>query len=483
MGAKSGAEYVERLNAEPREVWIHGQRVEGNISDHPAFRNVIRSMARLYDMQLDPATRDEMTYEEGGQRYGLSWLVPKTRDDLVRRGRMMQRWARATFGMMGRTSDYLNVAIMAMSQASAYFAGNHPSYAENIQAYYQYARERDLTLTHTLISPQVNRSVSVGKLQDPYIAARVVEKNRRGVVIRGARLLATQGPIADEILVFPSTVLRNTEEDAPYSFAFAIPSSTPGLRYICRESFDYGRSHFDHPLGSRFEEMDAIVVFDDVLVPWDRVFLLEDAERCNQLHQATHAVVHMTYQVMHKNIAKCEFLLGLAEAMVDAIGIAQFQHVKEKVAEIILALETMKAFLRASEADAELDEYGVMTPAWAPLNAARNLFPKTYPRLVEIIQQLGASGLMAIPTEADWNSEIRGDLERFLQGRNIHAFDRLRLFRLAWDAALSSFGSRQVLYERFFFGDPVRMYGALYDAYDKTPYVSRVKAFLDGEAL
>ncbi|WP_304459725.1 4-hydroxyphenylacetate 3-hydroxylase C-terminal domain-containing protein, partial [Alicyclobacillus sendaiensis] len=131
---------------------------------------------------------------------------------------------------------------------------------------------------------------------------------------------------------------------------------------------------------------------------------------------------------------------------------------------------------------ASLDEYGVMTPAWAPLNAARNLFPKTYPRLVEIIQQLGASGLMAIPTEADWHSEIRGDLERFLQGRNIDAYQRLKLFRLAWDAALSSFGSRQVLYERFFFGDPVRMYGALYDSYDKAPYVSRVKAFLDGES-
>lgn len=481
MGAKTGAEYIGRLDSQPREVWIHGERVEGRISEHPAFRGVIRSMARLYDMQHDPALRDEMTYGENGQRYGLSWMIPRTREDLERRGRMMRRWAKASFGMMGRTSDYLNVAIMAMAQASAYFAGNDPRYAENIRNYYEYAREQDLTLTHTLISPQVNRAVSASQQKDPYIVARVVDKNARGVVIRGARLLATQGPIADEILVFPSTVLRGGPEDAPYSFAFAIPSSTPGLRYICRESFDYGRSHFDHPLASRFEEMDAVVVFDDVLVPWDRVFLLEDAERCNNLHAATHAVVHMAYQVLHKNIAKAEFLLGLAESIVDAIGIGQFQHVQEKVAEIILALETMKAFLRASEADAELDEYGVMTPAWAPLNAARNLFPKTYPRLVEIIQQLGASGLMAIPTEADVQSPIRGDIEKYLQGRNIGAIERLKLFRLAWDTALSSFGNRQVLYERFFFGDPVRMYGALYQSYDKSRAVARVREFLAQE--
>jgi 4-hydroxyphenylacetate 3-monooxygenase len=481
MGAKTGAEYIERLDSQPRDVWIHGERVEGKISEHPAFRGVIRSMARLYDMQHDPALRDEMTYEEGGGRYGLSWLVPRTKEDLERRGRMMRRWAEASFGMMGRTSDYLNVAIMAMAQASAYFAGNDPRYAENIRNYYEYARENDLTLTHTLISPQVNRAVGASQQKDPFIVARVVEKNARGVVIRGARLLATQGPIADEILVFPSTVLRGGQEDNPYSFAFAIPSSTPGLRYICRESFDYGKSHFDHPLGSRFEEMDAVVVFDDVLVPWDRIFLLEDAERCNNLHAATHAVIHMAYQVLHKNIAKAEFLLGLAESIVDAIGIGQFQHVQEKVAEIILALESMKAFLRAAEADAEVDEYGVMTPAWAPLNAARNLFPKTYPRLVEIIQQLGASGLMAIPTEADLASPVRGDIEKYLQGRNTDAVERLKLFRLAWDTALSSFGSRQVLYERFFFGDPVRMYGALYQSYDKSRAVARVREFLAQE--
>ncbi|WP_067935384.1 4-hydroxyphenylacetate 3-monooxygenase, oxygenase component [Alicyclobacillus kakegawensis] len=478
MGARNGQEYIDRLNREARDVWIGGERVEGPIAEHPAFKNVIASMAALYDMQHDPETEDEMTFVEDDVRYGNSFLVPRTRADLARRRTAMKRWADYSGGMMGRTPDYMNSALMAMSQAADYFAQDNPAYGENIRAYYQYVREHDLSITHTLINPQVNRSLSTAKQANPHVAAHVVEKNPRGVVIRGARLLATQGPIADEIMVFPSTVLKGTEEDNPYSFAVAIPNSTPGLRYICRETFDYGKSHFDHPLGSRFEEMDAVVVFDDVLVPWDRVFLLENAHLCNNLHMATHATIHMTHQVVQKNIAKAEFLLGIAESIVQAIGIGQFQHVQEKLSEIILAVETMKAFTKAAEADAAVDEWGVMCPDWAPLNAARHIFPKTYPRLVEIIQQLGASGLMAIPSEADLESPIRPQIDEYLVARNLPAADRLRLFRLAWDASLSAFASRQVLYERFFFGDPVRMAGVYYNTYDKTAMLARVEELL-----
>jgi 4-hydroxyphenylacetate 3-monooxygenase len=478
MGARTGSEYINRLDNQPHDIWINGECVKGKVSQHPAFRNVVQSMAKLYDMQHEAELQDEMTYVENGVRYGTSFMVPRSKDDLIKRRKMMKRWADFAGGMMGRSPDYLNSALMAMGQAVDYFGESNPMYGENIKAYYEYVRENDLSMTHTLINPQVNRGVSVSQQTDPNVAAHVVEKNKKGVVIRGARLLATQGPITDEIMVFPSTLLKGTQEDNPYSFAFAISNSTPGLRYICRETFDYGRSHFDHPLGSRFEEMDALVVFDDVLVPWDRVFLLEDAKRCNGLHMGTHATIHMTYQVLQKNIAKAEFILGIAESIVDAIGIAQFQHVQEKLTEIILSVETMKAFVRASEADAEIDKWGVMTPAWAPLNAARNIFPKTYPRLVEIIQLLGASGLMAIPSDADLASGIRPDIEKYLVARNAGAEDRLRLFRLAWDVSISAFGSRQTLYERYFFGDPVRMAGAYYNSYDKSAVVERVQNFL-----
>jgi 4-hydroxyphenylacetate 3-monooxygenase len=479
MAARTGAEYVAGLKARPPDLWIEGQRVE-DVTTHPAFRNVIRSLAALYDMQHDPALREEMTYLSpgSGQPVGLSFLAPRSRDDLALVRTMMKRWADYSGGMMGRTPDYLNRAVTAYAAAADYCAEIDPRFGENIRRYYEEVRERDLVLTHTLINPQANRSVGPGGQADPTLAARIVREAGDGIIIHGARMLATL-PVADEIMVFPSTLLKATDEDRPYAFAFALPTATRGLRFLCRETFDQGGTPFDQPLGSRFEEMDAVVIFDDVLVPWERVFLLRDVERCNKAFGATNAVVHMAHQVVTKNVAKTEFVLGVASLIVDAIAIESFQHVQGKIAEIIYYLETMKAFLRAAEADAQVDKWGVMTPAWPPLDAARNMFTWMYPRMIEIVQLLGASGLMARPTEADVAGPLQEAVAKYYQAARLPAAERIRLFRLAWDLALSSFGSRQVLYERFFFGDPVRMQMATFAGYDRQPYIERVRAFLD----
>lgn len=479
MGARTGAEYLEALKSHPRELWIGGQRVD-DITAHPAFRRVVRSVAHLYDLQHQPELWEVMTYPSPttGQRVGRSFMAATTREELAAVRAMMKRWAEASFGMMGRSPDYLNRALTAFAMARSWFEESGRGFGANVWRYYEYVRENDLCLTHTLINPQANRSAGPAGQADPYLAARIVKETDSGLVIRGARMLATL-PAADEIMVFPSTLLKSSTEDAPYAYAFAIPCTTPGLKFICRESFDYGKSGFDHPLGSRFEEMDAVVIFDDVLVPWERVFLLRDVDRCNRAYAETRAVVHMAHQVVVKNVAKTEFILGLASLIVDAIAIEPYQHVHEKLAEIIIALEAMKAFLRAAEADAELDPWGHMTPAWPPLDAARNLYPRIYPRLVEILQQLGASGLMAIPQKADVEGPLSETIRRYYQAARMEAVDRIKLFRLAWDTALSAFGSRQVLYERFFFGDPVRMAGALVASYDRKACMDRVRAFLE----
>lgn len=480
MPAKTGKQYIERVDQAQVNVWIDGKQVKGKISEHPAFKGVMKSQAEMYDMQHDPKKQDIMTYVSptSGERVGTSYITPRTKEDLEKRRLMMQEWAKFNGGMMGRSPDYINVGIMAYGNASEMFGKQDSFYAKNMQEYYEYCRENDISLTHTLIQPQVNRAVNAAQLPDPYIAARIVKKTSEGVVIRGARLLATQGGITDEIMVFPSTLLKQAEEENPYAYAFSIPNNTPGLKFICRESFDYGKSNFDHPLGSRFEEMDTIVVFDDVVVPWNRIFALGDVGICNQAYNESNAVVHMTHQVVSKNIVKTEFILGILQLMVETINIGQYQHVQEKMSEVIIALETMKAYITAAEANAKIDKWGVMTPDFTPLNIARHYFPKIYPRFSEIMQLLGASGLMAIPNENDFNSEIRSDLDKYLQAANSDAYNRVKLYRLAWDVCLSAFGSRQTLYERFFFGDPVRMASNLYNGYDKKTHVDYVTEFL-----
>jgi 4-hydroxyphenylacetate 3-monooxygenase len=372
----------------------------------------------------------------------------------------MAHWARHTHGMMGRVPDYLSRALSAYAAGAAFLAEPDARFGANAVRLHAELREADLCLTHSLITPQANRNAGPAGQADPFLAARVKEETDAGIVIRGCRMLATL-PISDAILVLPSTLLKATAEDAPYAFGFVIANDAPGLKLVCRESIDYGRSHFDHPLGSRFEEMDAVVVFDDVFVPWENLLLYRDVERCNAANVRTGAVVGMAHQVVIKNIAKSEFVLGLAALLVDTIAAESFQHIQEKLAELWVTLETMRALLRAAEADAALDEWGVMRPAFNPLDAARNLFPRLYPRMIEILQQIGASGLVAMPTEQDLKGPLAEDIRRYYQAARAEAFDRVPLFRLAWDTAVSAFAGRQVLYERFFFGDPVRMAGSL----------------------
>ena len=484
MGARTGREYVEALDDRAIHVEIEGQQHTGHVSEIPQLRSVVRTYAELFDLQHAPALRDVMTYDSPttGDRVGMSFLQPQSVDDVVRRREAMRVWAEHSFGHLGRTGDYCSSTVMAMAGAADWFGQADSAFAQNVRGYYEHVRENDLLLTHTLVFPQANRSVGPSQQRHQTLAARIVDENDNGIVIRGARLLATIGPFADEILVMPSTVLKGTDDDAPYSYAFGIPCDTPGLRFLCRESFDLGRSRFDHPLASRFEEIDAIVVFDDVLVPWERCFVVGQPELCNGIYTETSAAVHMTHQVVTRTTAKTEFVLGLVSLLTEAIGIEQFQHVQEKTAEVIVALETCRALLHSAEAGAAPNRFGLVTPAWGPLNACRNWYPRTYPRFPEILRQLGASGLMCLPTEADVLGPGHEDVERYLQSATLGGTERVRLFRLAWDACLSSFAGRQSLYEYFFFGDPVRMAGALVASYDREPYKERIRAFLrDGE--
>ena len=476
MGARKGEDVLQKILEDSPEIWYRGERV-ADPTRHPALKNGLHSLAALYDVQWQQPEVMLFDSPDSGDKVGRSYLIPRTQAELKSISRMMKVWADYHNGMMGRSPDYLNRAISGYAGGADFIAQNDPRFAANVRSYQAYIREKDLCLTHTLITPQANRAVGTAEQTDPYLAARVKEETDAGIVVRGARMLATL-PVADEIMVFPSTLLKNQPEDAPYAFGLSIPCATQGLKFICRESVDYGRSNYDHPLGSRFEEMDAVVVFDDVFVPWERVFLYRDVDICNQAYSATGAIVNMAHQVIVKNVAKTEFLIGLASLMAYTIGIEAFQHVQEKLAEIWINLETMKAFLHSAETNATPDEYGVMRPAWDPLDAGRNLYPRLYPRMVEIIQQLGASGLVSAPTEADVNGPLSEEIRRYYQAARADALERIPIFRLAWDTALSAFGSRQVLYERYFFGDPVRMAGALVRSHDMTPYMDHVRQFL-----
>lgn len=476
MPAVTGEQYIQRINALRTNIWIDGKQVKGDISEHPLFKGVIQSQATLYDLQHKEALKDCMTYSSpsSGERVGLSFLQPTTKEDLVKKRLMVQQWAKFHYGLMGRSPDYMNTTLAAFASSAQMLIGKSNCFPGNLTAYYEYVREHDLSLTHTFINPQVNRSKFYIEFSEEPVAAKIMKKTDKGMIVKGAKLLATQGGITDELFVLSSD--RQREES--YNFAFAIPCNTKGLRFICRDSFVGGGSRFDSPLSSRFEEMDSIVVFDDVFVPWERVFYYDNAEMANDFLEKSAFHALSLHQVIARQIVKTEFVLGVVQSIVDTIQIVEYQHVQEKLCEVIVALEAMKSFINRAEVEAELDEWGYMRPNVQTLRAANHYFTRMYPRFSEIVQLLCASGLMAIPTENAFSSEIGDDLNKYLQSKGHDAKQRVKLFRLAWDLTMSSFGTRQTLYERFFYGDSVQLASYLYQIYDKTAFVKVVEDLL-----
>ncbi|HTZ34983.1 MAG TPA: 4-hydroxyphenylacetate 3-monooxygenase, oxygenase component [Stellaceae bacterium] len=479
MPARTGQQYIEGLRGQEREIWLGGERVR-DVTRHPGLAGGVRAIAALYDLQHEPKLKEVMTCRSpsSGDPVGRSFSNPATRDELETRTRMMLNWARTTCGMMGRSPDFMNVTFAAWGAAADFFGEKRPEFGANMRRYVEHLRENDVTLTHALINLQRSRNVSGMFNLEQGTALEVKKETSAGIVVHGARILATLGPLSDEIAVYSPRLARHSETHSPFAVNFSIPCGTPGIKFLCRDSFDLGRSGFDAPLASRFEEMDCIVFFDNVLVPWERVFLLYDVERLNQTPHVTHSTAHSAHQGATKNLAKCEFVLGLALLMSEALGNAHLPHTEERIGELMLYTELMRSCMRAAEADAEIDRWGVMTPAILPSESTRNLMMTCYPRMIEILQLLGSSSFLLTPSEADMKGPLKPEIEQYLATDKTAAADRVKLFRLAWDVAGSAFGSRQVLYERFFASDPLTRARAMAAVYPKGQVMERVLEFL-----
>ena len=478
-GIRTGAEYLEGLR-DDRDVWMHGEKVK-DVTSHPGLSRGAHTLAGFMDRQFDDRYKDTITYEEDGKTYATSYMIPKSQEDIVKRGDSFYEWAKWSNGMFGRTPDYKNASVMAFAAGADFLKEGRPEFADNMRNYYEYIKSNDKVLTHTLVNPTFNYDqAKEGKYSDK-VALQVVKETDSGIVVNGARLLATLGPHADEIEVFPSTLLKASEENLPFAFAFTIPTSAPGVRMICRDTYDHQKSHYDAPLSSRFEEMDAVVIFDNVHVPWERVFMYREPLLCNRAFAETNAVIHMMHQVVCGKLAKAEFIVGLLCAMAKATGKDKDMSVKGNIAEAMWMAESVRAFRYQAEAEAYEDKFGNFIPLRRPLDTSRNLFPKMYPRLIELVHHLGSSSLMATPTEADLTNDLAEDVGQYFQTVNLDSKDRIGLFRLAHDVAVSGFGNRQVLYERFFFGPQNVMASIYYDLYNKDDMIERVDEILNRE--
>ncbi|HXV60793.1 MAG TPA: 4-hydroxyphenylacetate 3-hydroxylase N-terminal domain-containing protein [Vicinamibacteria bacterium] len=468
-GAVTGTRYLESLR-DGREVWYRGKRVR-DVTRHPALGEMARSIARIYDLQSAPKTADVMTFESEGRRFSCSYLLPRTRDDLLRRRRNSEIWVRESFGMMGRYSDFCASMLVGFYDVREELASLNPDLAANVTSYHSYARDQDLCLSHGLHDPTMDKSLRPE--QDPDRCLRIVEERDGGLVVRGARF-ATLAPFSNEILVAPSYPLN--EREADHAIWFAIPIAWEGLKVLCRESFAEGRNRFDHPVSVRFDEQDALVVFDGVLVPWERVFLAREPAAAERLFRRR-VMAWASYTSLTQLLGRLDLMIGTVHLLAETSGMSERQDIQIEIGELIAHTEMVRSALRAAEVDCLPTPGGLVSPA--PLAHVRCFLPIISERLVAILEHVGTSSLVFLPTAEDLETpDIRGYIDRYFRGRGVPADKRVQLSKLAWELTGDSYGGRQQLYERLHAGDPKAITAGLYRLYDKTSAVEMVRRLL-----
>ncbi|HLK86349.1 MAG TPA: 4-hydroxyphenylacetate 3-hydroxylase N-terminal domain-containing protein [Candidatus Binataceae bacterium] len=448
MGIRDGSEFVESLR-DGRTVYVAGERV-ADVTAYAPFSGIVATLASLYDLQH--AHPEELTFRSptSGDRVAASFLMAETVEQVQFRIRAEQTRADFTYGLMGRMPDFCNALIADLASGVADLGVRDPRFAENMRRYYEECRERDWCLTHTLVDPQVDRSRGPAEQSDPYLALRTVRETDAGVVVRGAKMLSTLAPFANELWVGPFYPRREGEED--YTLCFALPCNTPGLKFVCREPYDCGRGDFDRPLTSRYDEEDALAVFDDVTVPWERMFIYRDIAIFNSILVRRPGYAQL--QACIRGLAKLKLLAGLACQIAETIGRTDAVHVQAQLGELIANVELVGGLVRAAAEEvaaarrAKLAHRSVAANLWV-------LIPQCQVRAIQVIRELSGSGLIMTPSEKDFaNPEIAAYLEKYLRGKDTAARDRVRLFKLAWDMIGEQFGSRQLQYEWFYAGDP-----------------------------
>jgi aromatic ring hydroxylase len=379
---------------------------------------------------------------------------------------------------MGRTPEYHNVTFACFAgRADVWARRGNEAHAANLVAYQRLMRDRDLSTTHALMNPTVDKSRPEAEQAAGEVALhKVADTATGGMVVRGARVLATLAPFADELLIYPGSDIR--PQDGRYALSFAIPIATPGLRLICRDSFAKPPGRIDHPISSRFDEQDAFVIFDDVEVPAERVFLDGDTVGYSEVITQTGWRSHIMHQAFTRAYVKLSFALGLGHLMATTTGSVGQDHIQEKLGELWIYCELARSAIVAAQAGASVDEGGVLCPDQRPFVALRGAMPKWMPRANEILALLGGSSLMATPSQADLEGPLAEQIETYFQAAGADATRRIRLFRLAWDFIGSDLGGRGELYERFYLSDSFRMTALAYAIADKSFPQSLVEQFL-----
>jgi 4-hydroxyphenylacetate 3-monooxygenase len=467
LSVKDGAQHVASVR-DGRAVYLNGKKVD-DVSTHPAYRHAVASAGALYDYQAHPDNIERMTFDiGGGLRVNRTWQMPKSYEELVERRKALVEWAEVSCGFMGRSPDHVASSMSGMMMGIDVFDAYDPKRANAFREWYDYARKSDLFLTYVINNVQGDRSKAFGdqgaRAKD--MVAHIVDEDASGITIRGAKLFATSAIMANEIFVGSGQPLKPGEEHL--AFSCALPMDAKGMKLLSRKSFEeHALSEYDNPLAYRYDENDALVFFDDVKVPWERVFLLRNTDMCRaQLHD-TPAHVYQNYQAQIRLSVKLRFLVGLARGIAKTIGTINFPPVVDTLGKLASQAALIEGMVLGMEAGGSMrGEY--FLPNKHLLYAAQVQSQEMYPQIISTIRELAGGALLMLPSSVEdfANPEIAEIIGLTQVSPAMSGQDRVKLLKLTWDAVGSEFASRHLQYEMFYAGAQFVTRGHSYRTYD-----------------
>lgn len=456
--ALTGAEYLESLR-DGRAVYIRGERVK-SVPDHPAFSRAAGFVASLYDtLHIEGPHTKALTFRtERGAQSHRSFRVARTRRHLQERAEAMRIWSRMHFGFMGRTPDYKSGLAISLGALPEFFE----PFSENASRWYAKLADDVLFMNHVGVNPMVDRSKQSHELPD--VNVRVVKERDDGFVVRGAKMVGTAAVFTHCNLVFSFAPVPLSAADSEHALVFVVPTGAEGLKLISRPSYELAarqRSPFDYPLSSRFDENDATLIFDDVFIPWENTLVYRDAERANRFFTTAQVTQNLMLHGGVRFATKLRFLAGLLIRIAQQNGTIGLRGVRVRIGEVIAWHQAFEALVRDACSSPDPGPNGTVAPGHRSMFALRALAPMVYPQIRQIIEEVGGGGFIQLPSGAEdlLSAELRPFIDKFYRGTGVNAEQRIKLWKLAWDAIGTEFGARQELFERHYAGnvDNVRL--------------------------
>jgi len=458
-GALRDGDAFRRDLRDGRVVYVDGARID-DVTTDPTLGPGVDLMAEMFDAQFDPELRDVTTFvdPDSGERLSRGWQIPRTREELRDRRRLVEYTSVKTAGTFGRPPDLAPTVGLGLLASTPLFAKTAPELAANIERYVAASARTGVVAAEVLSDPQTDRSRS--SVDSPALL-KVVSRDSGGVVVSGAKSVGSLAAQADEIIF---TNVRRPDYPPEALIQAAIPVASEGLALVCREGVATpGADPFDHPVGVLGEESDQLLIFDRVFIPNERIFNIGDAGQENRFLK----VIWAHWQILTRLWVKSQIFLGAGKLVVEALGTGSIPAVRAMVAELIQYEQTLRAFLFAAEGAAEVTRSGTILPDVNLTTSGRLYAVKEYPHIIHTLQELCGQGLvMRFPKAAFDHPEIGARLAELLPGHGITAADKNRLMNFVWDLTSSSQAGRTELFENVNATPVPLLQQRLYDDYD-----------------